>query len=219
MEIIEERDPRYNLGLYDLNDVPATLYARGDLGLLRTPSVAIVGARACTSYGAQVTSTLVSGLVAEGQTIISGGAYGIDAAAHQAALLDNGKTIVVLSGGVDRPYPAGHAHLFEDVLAHGGLIISEQPPGETPNRERFLARNRLIAAISSGVVVVEAGMQSGSLNTAHWARGLYRPLMAVPGPITSVVSRGTNDLLRRGAAVAVTSASEIMSTIDNHSRS
>ena len=154
------------------------------------------GARSATPYGEHVAALLGHGLAGRGIAVVSGGAYGIDAAAHRAALGGDGSTVIVSAGGIDRPYPAGNAGLYERA-ADRGLIISESPPGSAPQRHRFLTRNRLIAAFSTGTVVVEAARRSGALNTAAHAVALGRPLMVVPGPITSAMSVGCHDLLRR----------------------
>jgi DNA processing protein len=140
--------------------------------------------------------------------VISGAAYGIDGAAHRAALATGGHTIALLAGGVERPYPAGHASLIERV-AHAGAVASEVPCGSMPTKWRFLARNRLIAAMADATVVVEAGWRSGSLNTAAHAADLGRPLGAVPGAITSATSAGCHRLLREYGATCVTSASDV----------
>ena len=149
----------------------------------------IVGARAATPYGEHVTAELAYGLARRDVVVVSGGAYGIDAAAHRAALAAGGQTVVVSAGGLDRPYPPGNATLY-DRAAETGLVVSESPPGCAPQRHRFLTRNRLIAALSTGVVVVEAAARSGAMNTAGHCRTLGRPLMAVPGPVTSPMSVG-----------------------------
>jgi DNA processing protein len=140
--------------------------------------------------------------------IVSGGAYGIDAAAHRGALATQGITIAVLACGVDFPYPAGHAELFADIAAHG-LVISEWPPGRRPGRMRFLVRNRVIASLSCGTVIVEAGERSGALNTARHAAELGKPLMAVPGPVTSAQSAGCHRIIREWGASCVTRAADI----------
>lgn len=166
--------------------------------------LAFVGARAATSYGEHVTDELVSFAVNHGHTIVSGAAYGIDGAAHRAALMSGGRTVAFLAGGLDRPYPAGHYDLIERITINGS-IISECAPGMSPTKWRFLARNRLIAAVSDGTIVVESGMPSGSLNAANWTKQIGGKLMAVPGPITSAASTGTNQLIHDGAATAVAS--------------
>jgi DNA processing protein len=204
-------------GLDDLFDeTPAGLWVRGDrstLHFLNTgASVAMVGARAATSYGEHVAMELSSALVQTGAPIVSGAAYGIDGAAHRAALAAGGTTIAFLAGGVDRPYPAGHRELI-DRIVRDGAVVSEVPPGSAPTKWRFLARNRLIAAASRAMVVVEAGWRSGSLNAAAHAKNLGRPVMAVPGPITSAASAGCHRLIREGIATLVTSADEVAQRI------
>jgi DNA processing protein len=141
--------------------------------------------------------------------VVSGGAFGIDGSAHRGALAAEGLTVAVLAGGVDRPYPAGHADLF-DAMAAQGAVVSEWPPGRTPTRHGFLIRNRVIAALTRGTVVVEAGLRSGALSTARHARDLCRPLMAVPGPVTSVASAGCHQIIREWGALLVTSAAEVL---------
>ncbi|MCC2335305.1 DNA-processing protein DprA [Cellulomonas wangsupingiae] len=196
--------------LDDLGAVaPFALWVRGEDPRVRR-SVALVGARACTTYGERVAVDLATDLARSGWVVVSGGAYGIDAAAHRGAVLVGGPTVVVLAGGVDRPYPAGNARLLEEVVRAGGTLVSEVPPGSTPTRGRFLQRNRLIAAMSRATVVVEAAWRSGAASTAHHAAGLLRPVGAVPGPVTSAASAGCHRLLRDGVAVCVTDASEVM---------
>ena len=158
-------------------------------------SVAIVGARAATSYGTQVTTDISFGLAERDWTVVSGGAFGIDAAAHRAALAAGGVTVAVLASGVDRPYPAGNAALFERI-AETGLVISEWPPGAEPLRHRFLIRNRVIAAATRGTVVVEAAARSGASQTMSRVLALNRIAMVVPGPVTSAMSVGCHELLR-----------------------
>ncbi|MBE1874582.1 DNA-processing protein DprA [Myceligenerans pegani] len=180
---------------------------RGDLAGLSRRAVALVGSRASTSYGERVARDLASGLAARGFTVVSGGAHGIDAEAHRAALAVDGSTLVLLASGVDRLYPSGNRRLMETAMS-GGAVVAEVPPGSTPFRQRFLARNRIIAALGSATVVVEAAMRSGALSTANHATRLLRPVGAVPGPVTSMASAGCHELLRSGAAVCVTDAAE-----------
>ncbi len=194
---------------------PLVLYARGpvDVAPAVERSVAVVGARAATAYGAHVAGELGLGLAARGCAVISGGAYGIDAAAHAGALNAHGApTLAVLACGIDIAYPRGNGRLLERI-ADRGLVLSELPPGASPTRVRFLVRNRLIAALSLGTVVVEAAVRSGSLATAGRARDLDRHVMAVPGPITSAMSAGAHAELRRPGTVCVTSAAEVLDTI------
>ncbi|MBX3193645.1 MAG: DNA-processing protein DprA [Microbacteriaceae bacterium] len=189
---------------------PFALWARGDVARLRDVerSVALVGSRAATGYGEHVAVELASGSCDRGIAVVSGGAYGIDGAAHRAALASQGLTIAVLAGGLDRFYPSGHEQLIGRILDHG-VVLAEVPPGTAPTRWRFLQRNRLIAALSCATVVVEAAWRSGALNTAHHADTLSRPLGVVPGPITSASSAGCHRLLREGSAVCVTNPDDI----------
>lgn len=204
-------------GLKDLQlDEPMCLWVRGEHPApIPSPdhSVAVVGSRDSTAYGAEVTGGMVTGLVARGYTVVSGGAYGIDAQAHRSALARATEdhplpTLGVLAGGIDRYYPAGNENLLREV-AQRGLLVSEVPPGSAPTRYRFLRRNRLIAALSSVTVVVEARWRSGALSTAHHAANLGRAVGAVPGPVYSVNSAGCHRLLREGSAICVTDAAEV----------
>jgi DNA processing protein len=190
---------------------PYALWLRGeaDLRYCCLRSVSIVGARAATAYGAHVGTEMAAALAERGWTVISGGAYGIDGCAHRGALAADGVTIAVLACGVDRIYPPGHQDLLTGVTAQG-VLVSEWPPGRTPTRRRFLIRNRVIGALSRGTVVVEAGLRSGALNTARHARDLGRPLMAVPGPVTSEVSAGCHKIMREWGAVCVTGAADVI---------
>lgn len=174
-------------------------------------AAAIVGTRAATAYGEHVAADLATGLAERDAAVVSGGAYGIDGAAHRAALAADGFTVAVLAGGVDVSYPAGHAALFHRI-AEEGLLVTEYPPGVRPARHRFLTRNRLVAALSGATVVVEAGARSGAANTAAWARALGRGVCAVPGPVTSSASVGCHVLLRAGATV-VTRAEEVVELV------
>lgn len=175
---------------------PFALWVRGaaDLDAAWTGSLALVGSRASTSYGDHVAGEIAAAAADRGIAVISGGAYGIDAAAHRGALAGGGTSVAVLAGGVDRLYPSGNAGLLERLM-EAGAVVSEQPPGFAPHRHRFLSRNRLIAA-ARATVVVEAGVRSGALSTARHALTLSRPLGAVPGPVTSASSAGCHALLR-----------------------
>jgi DNA processing protein len=168
----------------------------GDLASVGTHAVAVVGARAATSYGQWVTGEFCYELARAGIEIVSGGAYGIDARAHRAALAAGQPTTLVSAGGLDRPYPSGNSGLYEQVAAQG-LLISESPPGSAPHRGRFLTRNRIIAAFGTATLIVEAAVRSGALNTAAHARLQGRPVLAVPGPVSSAMSAGCHALLRR----------------------
>ncbi len=196
--------------------VPIALWVKGhgDLSRGGVRSVALVGARAATPYGEHVAAELAYALARQDVAVVSGGAFGIDAAAHRGALAADGVTLLVSAGGLDRPYPRAHASLFERV-AEAGLLVSESPPGASPQRHRFLSRNRIIAALAAGTVVVEAAPRSGALNTAAHSGILGRPVMAVPGPITSAASAGCHALLRQDTepAVLVTCADDVLEVI------
>ncbi|WP_127474666.1 DNA-processing protein DprA [Microbacterium sulfonylureivorans] len=209
--LVARGDAEWPAQLDDLGaHAPICLWVRGDPSHLTrlAPSVAIVGARAATSYGDHVALELAADLAASGIPVVSGGAYGVDGAAHRAVLAVGGLTVALLAGGVDRAYPAGHTDLIERI-AGSGAVVSEVPCGSTPTKWRFLQRNRLIAALADATVVVEAGWRSGSLNTAGHAAALSRGLGAVPGPITSAASAGTHRLLREYDALCITSAADI----------
>lgn len=205
-------EPEWPTQLAVLGDTaPYALWLRGsaDLryGCLR--SVSIVGSRAATPYGVHVATEMAAALGERDCTVVSGGAFGIDGSAHRGALATEAATIAVLASGVDRPYPAGHAQLF-DAIAAQGVLVSEWPPGRHPTRQGFLVRNRLIAALTRGTVVIEAGLRSGALSTARHARDLCRPLMAVPGPVTSQTSAGCHEIMREWCAVCVTDAMDVL---------
>jgi DNA processing protein len=194
--------------------VPLGLWLRGPghLVTLTERSVAVVGSRAATAYGSGVAADLGADLADAGVTVVSGGAFGIDAAAHRGALSVDGASVGVVANGVDVAYPPGNARIFE-ALAARHLVVSELPPGSHPTRVRFLARNRLIAAMSGGTVVVEAAVRSGARNTAGWAAAMGRPLMAVPGPVHSAASVGPHLMVRSGQAVLVTRAAEVLELV------
>ena len=205
-------DPEWPGQLDDLGDArPYALWLRGtaDLRFSCLRSVAIVGSRAATAYGCYVASEFAASMAARGWAVISGGAYGVDAAAHRGALGAEGATVAVLACGVDVPYPAGHKDLL-DAIAGQGVVVSEWPPGRNATRLRFLIRNRVIAALATGTLVVEAGRRSGALNSARHARDLHRRLMAVPGPITSDLSAGCHHIIREWQGTLVTSAAEVV---------
>src|SRR5215213_2303010 len=196
--------------------VPFGLWLRGPGHLpdLVDRSAAIVGSRAATSYGAGVATDLAAELAERGVTVVSGGAYGIDAAAHRGALAVGGPTLCVVANGVDMTYPPGNARLF-DTLAKDHLLVSELPPGAHPTRMRFLARNRLIAAVSKGTVVVEAALRSGARNTATWAAECSRHVMAVPGSVHSTTSAAPHLMIRSGQATLVTSAADVLELLSD----
>ncbi|MFC9836660.1 DNA-processing protein DprA [Rhodococcus sp. NPDC127530] len=190
---------------------PLALWVLGSrpVAELTDRAISIVGTRAASGYGEHVTAEISGDLAVDGWTIVSGAAFGVDGAAHRAALGVGGLTVAVLACGVDRAYPAGHARLLRQI-AQNGAVISEYAPGTTPAKHRFLARNRLVASLSDGVVVVEAGWRSGARNTASWARKLGRPVMAVPGPVTSASSTGCNRMIREGEARLVANAGDVV---------
>lgn len=189
---------------------PAALWVRGN-GRLdhRRPTVAIVGMRASTGYGETLAAQMAIELTERGVVVVSGGAYGIDAAAHRGALSADGVTWAVLAGGVDRLYPAGNTRLLETIM-EDGMVLSEPAPGSAHSRHRFLDRNRIIAALGRVCVVVEAGWRSGALNTARHAEDLLRPVAAVPGAVGSMSSAGCHRLMREHGAVCVTDAAEVL---------
>lgn len=216
LTLLHPHDAGWPTSVDDLGPhAPAALWVKGDPDALARleRSAALVGARASTGYGELVAGQLAVGLVERGFAVFSGGAYGIDATAHRAALAAGGTTIAVLAGGLDRMYPAGNDELLQRV-AEQACVIAEAPCGTPPTRWRFLARNRLIAALATATVVVEAGSRSGSINTAGHAAALGRPLGAVPGPVTSGTSTGCHRLLRDYAAVAIESAAQIAELVD-----
>ena len=205
-------DPQWPRRLDDLGlHAPICLWVRGNAEVLRAPvsAVAIVGSRAASAYGEHIAAELAAELAAAGLTIVSGAAYGIDGMAHRGALAAGGTTVAWLAGGVDRPYPAAHRSLLNEIVAAGGAVAGEVPCGSAPTKWRFLSRNRLIAASSDATVVVEAGWRSGSLNTAGHAAELGRPLGAVPGPVTSASSAGCHRLLREFDAQCVTCVDDV----------
>ncbi len=209
--LVTPEDESWPHAISELGDgAPIALWVRGELRHLDElgRSVALVGARAATGYGEHVAMEAAAGLADRGFATVSGGAYGIDGAVHRASLASDATTVAFLAGGVDRLYPAGHTELLQRV-AERGLLIAELPCGSSPTKWRFLMRNRLIAAVSTATVVVEAGRRSGSLNTAGHAAAIGRPLGAVPGPVTSPASAGCHRLIRDYGAECVTNAEEI----------
>jgi DNA processing protein len=197
--------------LLPLQVQPHALWVRGSgaLDALIGTAVAIVGSRASTAYGEHVATDLSAGLADRDWTVISGAAYGIDGAAHRASLAVGGRTIAVLAGGVDDAYPKGHASLLARIV-ETGLIVSELPVGESPTRARFLERNRLIAALGCGAVAVEMAHRSGARNTLEHAEKLLRPVMAVPGPVTSAMSAGCHEWITERRAELVTCVDDVL---------
>lgn len=193
---------------------PFGLWVRGTANAsdLLSRSVSVVGARASSAYGDHIAGELAVGLTEKDFTIVASGSYGIDASAHRGALAAAGPTIAILSSGVDVDYPRGNTARFERITADG-LLISELPPGSPPTQARQYARNRLVAAASLGTVVAEAGPRSTTMNTAGWARRCSRPLMALPGPVTSATSAGAHELIRRHGATLVTCVDDVLETL------
>jgi len=196
----------------DLAVPPIGLIVKGELDSLSQQSLAIVGTRNPTQYGSRIASDFAAGFVDREWNIVSGGAYGIDSAAHKGALVAEGRTIAVIASGVDIASPAGNARLFEEI-AENGAIVSEVIPGVIAMPHRFLTRNRLIAALSQSTLVVEAAFRSGSLRTARDAAELMRPVMAIPGPINSPSSEGCHRLIGERAAEIVTSVADALELI------
>jgi DNA processing protein len=200
--------------LHERGGVPVALWVKGPgrLDELAGSAVAVVGSRSATTYGATVAGEIGAVLGEAGHTVVSGAAFGIDQAAHRGALAVRGPTVAVLACGVDRAYPAAHRQLL-DYIAEVGVVVSEAAPGCAPTKIRFLARNRLIAALGQGTVVVEAALRSGALNTASWAAGLSRVLMGVPGPVNSAPSVGVHQLIRARGALLVTDGHEVLEAV------
>jgi DNA protecting protein DprA len=201
------QDSTWPQSVNDLAAPPIALVVKGDPRFLTGNSLAIVGTRNPTQYGVRIAQDFAAGFVDRDWAIISGGAYGIDAAAHKGALIAEGVTVAVIAAGIDINYPAGNARLFAEI-AELGCLVSEVTPGTPAIPSRFLTRNRLIAALSNATLVVEAAFRSGSLRTARDAAELMRPVMAIPGPITSPVSEGCHRLIGERAAEIVTSVAD-----------
>jgi DNA processing protein len=200
--------------LNQLSGAPLGLWVKGplDIGTVPDRSVAVVGSRSATTYGTEVARDLAAHVAGRGAAVVSGAAFGIDQAAHRGALAGGGTTVAVLACGVDRAYPSAHRSLLE-LIGEVGAVVSELRPGCSPTRVRFLSRNRLIAAMTSGTVVVEAAVRSGALNTATWAMRLNRVLMAVPGPVTSAPSEGAHELIRTGGGLLVTRGEHVLELV------
>ena len=196
-------DNEWPIQLNDLAVPPVGVFVKGNIEALSQQSLAIVGTRNPTPYGTRAAQEFAAGFVDREWAIVSGGAYGIDSAAHKGALVAEGVTIAVTASGLDSPYPAGNQRLFEEIIENGA-IITEYFPGVVARPHRFLVRNRLIAALSKATLVVEAAFRSGSLRTARDAAELARPVMALPGPITSPTSEGCHRLIGERSAELVT---------------
>jgi len=220
LRLLLEGDDHWPTRLGDLREgAPALLFAQGNhtiLGRL-AEAVSIVGSRACTEYGAKVTAKLVSELAFHKRVTVSGGATGIDSLVHRHSLRNSLPTVAVMAGGLDRKYPSSNSKLFHEITKNG-VMIAELSPGVAPTRWRFLQRNRLIAALTPTTVVVEAGIRSGSIRTANNALELHRELYAVPGPLTSATSAGTNYLIAEGKALALFDTKLITSEVSEPAR-
>lgn len=220
--LLTPEDEGWPSALADLGDgAPVGLWFRGNGSLPQSASaLAVVGSREATAYGSQVAQAIAAHAVSHGVCVVSGGSYGIDGAAHRAALAaesaESVPTVAVLAGGLDRFYPAGHEELLREVM-EAGLLVSELPPGATPTRHRLLHRllhrNRLIAALAGAIVVVESRWRSGAQNTAGHALALGRGVGAVPGPVTSASSAGCHRLLQEGAAQLVASPEQALALL------
>ncbi len=201
------QDKDWPISVDDLAAPPIAMIVKGNLSALSAKGLAIVGTRNPTQYGARIAGDFAAGFVDREWVIISGGAYGIDSFAHKGALIAEGISVAVVASGVDINYPAGNARLFAEI-AEVGAIVSEVMPGTPALPHRFLTRNRIIAALSQGTLVVEAAFRSGSLRTARDAAELMRPVMAIPGPINSPTSEGCHRLIGERAAEIVTSVAD-----------
>lgn len=213
LQVLIPSDNDWPVALGDLGErTPYALWTRGETALLAKPPtdrITLTGARASTAYGEHIAAELSRDLALSGRVIVAGGAYGIEATAHRSAMATGGSTVAVLAGGVDRAYPAGNADLFARIEQQG-LLVSEVPPGVAPTRQLFLDRGRIMAALSSTTVIVEAGARSGSMRVADEAVKLGRAVGAVPGPVTSAASYGSHILLQDGRARLVASSGDVL---------
>lgn len=207
--------PDIPLELSRLHTPPKQLFVSSDTlaGLMEKPRLGIVGSRKPTPYGRAITAQLSSDLASKGVVIVSGLALGVDSIAHSSCLDVHGTTIAVLPAGLDKIYPTSHHQLAGRIVKSGGLLVTEYPTRTEPMRHNFIARNRIIAGLSEGLLITEAALASGSLHTARFALELGIPVFAVPGPINSLMSEGTNNLIKAGA-VPVTSADDIMNALN-----
>lgn len=208
-------DDEWPVALDELgDDAPLGLWIAGEDLRAAVQPVTLVGARACTTYGEHVAVTLAADLAMAGHTSVTGGSFGVDAAATRGALGVGGHAVIIAASGIDEPYPAAHSRLW-DRTTETGSIVTEHAPGTKPSRYAFLARARLLAALARATVVVEAAMRSGAAETASWARRLSRPVLAVPGPVTSAVSSLPHRLIREGDAQLVASAEDIIESLND----
>jgi DNA processing protein len=206
-QLITPNDDHWPKQVNDLAAPPIGLILKGNIDALHQPSLAIVGTRNPTSYGARIAGDFAAGFADREWVIVSGGAYGIDSYAHKGALIAEGVTVAVIASGIDINYPAGNSRLFAEIC-ESGAMVTEFMPGQRALPHRFLTRNRLIAALSKATLVVEAAFRSGSLRTARDAAEIFRPVMAIPGPINSPTSEGCHRLIGERAAEIVTSVAD-----------
>lgn len=209
MKIIKIKDKEYPQNLLNIYDPPKQLYVLGNEKILNEFGIAIVGSRNCTKYGEQTAKSLAYNLSKYNVNVISGMAKGIDSAAHIGSIMGNGKTIAVLGSGFNHIYPKENMHLFNKIIESGGAVITEFEPNTIPDGKNFPRRNRIISGLSQGVVVVEAAEKSGSLITAELSLNEGKEVFAVPGNITSLLSKGTNELIKDGAKL-VTNVFDIL---------
>jgi DNA protecting protein DprA len=200
-------DQDWPVQVNDLAAPPIGLIVKGNVSALHQRSLAIVGTRNPTSYGARIAGDFAAGFADREWAIVSGGAYGIDSYAHKGALIAEGVTVAVIASGIDINYPAGNSRVFAEIC-ESGVMVTESMPGQRALPHRFLTRNRLIASISKATLVVEAAFRSGSLRTARDAAEMFRPVMAIPGPINSPTSEGCHRLIGERAAEIVTSVAD-----------
>ena len=205
--LITPIDQDWPVQVNDLAAPPIGLIIKGNISALHQRSLAIVGTRNPTSYGARIAGDFAAGFADREWAIVSGGAYGIDSYAHKGALIAEGVTVAVIASGIDINYPAGNTRLFAEIC-ESGVMVTESMPGQRALPHRFLTRNRLIASISKATLVVEAAFRSGSLRTARDAAEMFRPVMAIPGPINSPTSEGCHRLIGERAAEIVTSVAD-----------
>lgn len=214
-ELLIPEDDGWPQQLNNLESPPVALFVKGDISILSQRSLAIVGTRNPTPYGIRIAGEFAAGFVDREWAIVSGGAYGIDSAAHKGALVAEGLTIAVIASGLDSIYPGGNQRLFDEI-SENGAIVTEYLPGVVARPHRFLVRNRVIASLSKGTLVVEAAFRSGSLRTARDAATLMRPVMAIPGPINAPTSEGCHRLIGERSAELVSSvpdAYELMTSL------
>lgn len=207
-------DPQYPQSLQEIPYAPFGIYIRGSCDVFARPRIAIVGTRACSQYGRIMAERMAQDLASAGAVIVSGLAFGVDAAAHRGCLEARGRTIAVLAAGLDHIYPASNSRLAEEIISSGGMLVSEYPPGMTPMKHRFLERNRIVSGLSRAIIVVEAPMRSGSLATARFATDQNRDVFVVPGQATAKSFAGSHALIKQGAQL-VTSGSDVIAEYDD----